>query len=79
MLTGRIFNIQRFSIHDGPGIRTTVFFKGCPLGCVWCHNPESWDRDFELSYNAEKCRNCGACRKFTDPDACLYGALELIG
>lgn len=42
MLSGIVFDIQRFSIHDGPGIRTTVFFKGCPLRCIWCHNPESW-------------------------------------
>jgi len=45
--TGIIFNIQRFSVHDGPGIRTTVFFKGCPLGCWWCHNPESKSFDIE--------------------------------
>ena len=47
-LTGLIFNIQKFSIHDGPGIRTTVFTKGCPLRCQWCHNPEKsggWERD----------------------------------
>ena len=42
MNKGIVFDIQRFSIHDGPGIRTTVFFKGCPLRCIWCHNPESW-------------------------------------
>jgi pyruvate formate lyase activating enzyme len=41
MITGKIFNIQKFSIHNGPGIRTTVFLKGCPLACSWCHNPES--------------------------------------
>ena len=42
-VTGRVFNVQRYSLHDGPGIRTTVFFKGCPLRCWWCHNPESQD------------------------------------
>lgn len=60
-VTAMIFNIQRFSVDDGPGIRTTVFFKGCPLSCVWCHNPESHRREPELMYNAQKCISCGAC------------------
>jgi len=59
--TGRIFDIQRFSIHDGPGIRTTVFLKGCPLACFWCHNPEGIRRDSELSFLPEKCIGCGWC------------------
>jgi pyruvate formate lyase activating enzyme len=59
--TAMIFNIQRFSVDDGPGIRTTVFFKGCPLRCIWCHNPESHRREPELMYNAQKCISCGAC------------------
>ncbi len=59
--TGRIFDIQRFSIHDGPGIRTTVFFKGCPLRCLWCGNPESIPPEPSLSYLPEKCIACGAC------------------
>ena len=59
--TAAIFNIQRFSVDDGPGIRTTVFFKGCPLSCIWCHNPESHRRTPELMYNAQKCILCGAC------------------
>jgi pyruvate formate lyase activating enzyme len=58
---GRVFDIQRFSIHDGPGIRTTVFLKGCPLRCLWCHNPESIDPRPLLSFVADKCINCGAC------------------
>jgi pyruvate formate lyase activating enzyme len=61
MVTGRIFDIQRFSIHDGPGIRTTVFLKGCPLRCLWCGNPESISREPLLSYIAEKCIACGQC------------------
>ena len=61
MSTGRVFDIQRFSIHDGPGIRTTVFLKGCPLRCLWCSNPESIDPKPQLSYMAEKCIACGAC------------------
>lgn len=56
-----IFNIQRFSTHDGPGIRTTVFFKGCPLACAWCHNPESQAFEPELMVDADRCVSCGAC------------------
>ncbi|HWR28727.1 MAG TPA: glycyl-radical enzyme activating protein [Negativicutes bacterium] len=56
-----IFNIQKFCVHDGPGIRTTVFFKGCPLRCAWCHNPESQIFLPELLYNEEKCTGCGQC------------------
>jgi pyruvate formate lyase activating enzyme len=59
--TGRIFNIQYFCVHDGPGIRTTVFFKGCPLRCLWCHNPEGIQKRKYLSYNVRKCINCGTC------------------
>lgn len=62
-MTGRIFDIQHFSIHDGPGIRTTVFLKGCPLRCRWCHNPESYSREPQLSYLPEKCIGCGYCIK----------------
>ncbi len=61
MLTGTVFDIQKFSIHDGPGIRTTVFLKGCPLRCVWCHNPESQHRAPQLSFNPERCIGCGFC------------------
>ncbi len=56
-----VFNIQRCSIHDGPGIRTTVFIKGCPLRCDWCHNPESLDGAPEVAITAAKCTACGAC------------------
>ena len=56
-----IFNVQKFCIHDGPGIRTTIFFKGCPLRCAWCHNPESQDFAPELLVNAEKCTACRQC------------------
>lgn len=61
MLKGNIFNIQRFSVNDGPGIRTTVFFKGCPLNCLWCHNPESQQSEKILAFYKEKCVGCGKC------------------
>ena len=63
MKRAMIFNIQKFSLHDGPGIRTTVFFKGCPLKCLWCHNPESQGIKREMLYDREKCVRCGMCAK----------------
>ena len=60
-MNGNIFDMQRFCVHDGPGIRTTVFFKGCPLRCVWCHNPESQKSGPSVAYYAHKCALCGAC------------------
>jgi pyruvate formate lyase activating enzyme len=56
-----IFDIKRFAIHDGPGIRTTVFFKGCPLHCLWCHNPEGIDDGFELISRPSRCARCYSC------------------
>ena len=61
MSVGTIFNIQRFSLHDGPGIRTTVFLKGCPLDCLWCHNPESKSIHPQLAWAANRCVGCGRC------------------
>lgn len=60
-MIGTVFNIQRFCVNDGPGIRTTVFMKGCPLGCMWCHNPESHRPEPELMFYKDKCINCGNC------------------
>lgn len=59
---GLIFDVQRFCIHDGPGIRTTVFFKGCPLRCKWCSNPESQSMATEFMFSAERCIGCGSCK-----------------
>jgi pyruvate formate lyase activating enzyme len=60
-MTGVVFNIQRFSLHDGPGIRTTVFLKGCSMSCFWCHNPEGRHPKPEIFYHADKCITCGEC------------------
>jgi pyruvate formate lyase activating enzyme len=68
---GLIFNIQKYSIHDGPGIRTTVFLKGCPLSCSWCHNPESQCFEKELLLFTNRCISCEDCVK-----ACSTGALK---
>ena len=59
---GRIFNIQRFSLDDGDGIRTLVFLKGCPLHCKWCHNAESWSFSKEIIYNGRSCMSCRMCQ-----------------
>lgn len=56
-----VYDIQRLSLNDGPGIRTTVFLKGCPLTCAWCHNPESWESSPRLAYTESLCRLCGEC------------------
>ena len=61
MQKANIFNIQHFSVHDGPGIRSVVFFKGCNLRCRWCHNPESVNFEKEILFYPEKCIGCGAC------------------
>ena len=63
MTHGIIFEIKRFAVHDGDGIRTTVFFKGCPLLCVWCHNPEGISSKPQTAYYAHKCIGCGECKK----------------
>ena len=61
-----ICDIKKFAVHDGDGIRTTVFFKGCSLKCVWCHNPESISFKPQLSYIPQKCIGCGECAKVCD-------------
>lgn len=64
-----IINIQKYSIHDGDGIRTTVFFKGCPLSCLWCHNPESQSYGKELMFSKEKCQGCLSCENICSQKA----------
>jgi pyruvate formate lyase activating enzyme len=71
--SGIIFKINRFSVHDGPGIRTSVFMKGCPLNCVWCHSPEGISSDITIWYDKSLCIACGECVK-----ACPNNALKLI-
>ena len=71
-VTGFIFDIKKYAIHDGPGIRTTVFFKGCPLQCQWCQNPESWKQEPELGLRTGRCVRCGQCVK-----VCRAGAAKL--
>ena len=73
-VSGLIFNIQKFSLHDGPGIRTTVFLKGCPLDCWWCHNVESQVAGREPMLHLERCSGCGSCVV-----RCPQGAIALVG
>lgn len=70
---GVIFDIQRLSIHDGPGLRTTVFMKGCPLHCKWCHNPEGISFKKQLQYNKELCINCELCKQ-----VCKYDVHQFL-
>lgn len=71
--SGVVFNVQRFSLHDGPGIRTTVFLKGCTLHCFWCHNPEGQHAAPEVRYYPDRCIACGQC-----VDACPHHAHALV-
>ena len=67
--TGTVFNIQKYSVHDGPGIRTIVFLKGCPLSCKWCSNPESQASHPQVAYNKGRCIGCHRCIKACEHDA----------
>ena len=69
MKSGVVFDIRRYAIHDGPGIRTTVFFKGCPLHCWWCHNPEGESTKPELVYRESRCIGCGECSRSCQREA----------
>lgn len=79
-MMGKIVELKRLAVHDGPGIRTTVFFKGCPLKCVWCHNPEGIAFTEQAAFYAHKCIGCGQCEKedFTPAD-CLGEARVQYG
>jgi pyruvate formate lyase activating enzyme len=91
MQSGLVFNVQRFSLQDGPGVRSTVFMKGCPLACAWCHNPESRDPQIEFIRMRHRCMACGICseeelaepsvqyRGEADVEACPTGALQAVG
>jgi pyruvate formate lyase activating enzyme len=68
MQSGFVFNIQKYSLHDGPGIRTTVFLKGCPLSCWWCHNPEGMSAEPEILVAEGRCTACGRCREACPQD-----------
>jgi pyruvate formate lyase activating enzyme len=70
--TGMIFDVKKFSIHDGPGIRTTIFLKGCPLNCAWCHNPEGIEPAMQVMYWEQRCMECGTCLDF-----CSEGAIHV--
>lgn len=91
MTTGLVFNIQRFSLHDGPGVRSTVFMKGCPLHCAWCHNPESQSPRQDFVRLRHRCMHCERCseeelanpvvtgRGPEDVELCPTGALQAVG
>lgn len=73
-MNGIIFDIKEMAVHDGPGIRTTVFFKGCPLRCKWCHNPEGLSFEPQLMYKQKNCLKCNKCKiKCTHPECQSFG------
>lgn len=78
MTSGLIFDIKRYAINDGPGIRATIFFKGCPLRCAWCHNPESISSSIQKMYNAQNCIGCKACIDVCPEDACTLTAEGIV-
>ena len=73
-----IFDIKRYAIHDGPGIRATIFFKGCPLNCQWCHNPESISPKIQKLFTVAKCIGCGECCRVCPVNACSLTAEGVV-
>ena len=73
-IMGMVTDIQRFSVHDGPSIRTTVFLKGCNMDCAWCHNPETISFEPEMIVDESKCIGCGKC-----DEGCYSGAKRWVG
>ncbi len=69
---GTVFDIKRFALHDGEGIRTTLFTKGCPLNCPWCHNPEGINKEIQLVWFSSLCVGCGECARVCTRDAIRY-------
>lgn len=78
MTKGLVFDLKRYSIHDGPGLRTTVFLKGCPLSCWWCHNPESQSSLPEIMVRPERCIGCGDCVRACPQKALDFGAFGIV-
>ena len=78
-MKGLICGIKRMEIHDGDGLRTTVFFKGCPLKCIWCHNPESISPKKQLAFFEEKCIGCGSCNFVCPNSAIQMGKSSRLG
>lgn len=78
-MKGMIFDIQECTFHDGPGGRITIFMKGCPLRCTWCHNPEGQNSYQEIMVKKNKCIHCNACKDYQDPSSCPTSALSYVG
>ena len=79
-MNGTVFDIKEFAVFDGPGIRTTVFMKGCPLRCRWCHNPEGLSAVPQLMVSTAACIHCGACERVCrHPDGCRTGLFVFPG
>lgn len=77
-MNATITTLQRLSVHDGPGIRTVIFFKGCNMRCKWCHNPETWSNAKQLQYFKEKCICCGTCIEVCPCSSLSFGAEKII-